>query len=230
MTRWIGLALLAVTPGCSGLPEAEAGVVAIEVAVPGPDTVEVGETIQLSARPLDKNGDSVTTPLTWVAADPTVTLDASSGLLTGVTPGTARVQAAVGGLASELITFAVVAPADSLVLATDSVLPVAVGATTSPPLTTRLDSFHPPGALAGRAVSYAITSPDPLAAPPTVLLPGDVAADTLLTGADGTAAPVLSVVAGTVPPDTVIVEVRAAHTRGAPVPGSGQRFLVVFQP
>jgi hypothetical protein len=52
-------------------------------------------------------------------------------------------------------------------------------------------------------------------------------ADTLTTGADGTAAAVLSVIGE--PPDTVIVEARATRTRGAVVPGSGQRFIVLFQ-
>jgi len=230
VTRRLGLALLAAALGCSGLPEAESGVVGIEVTVPGPDTVEVGESIQLSARPLDKNGDSVGTPVAWVSADPAATIDASSGVLTGVSPGTARVQATNAGLSSQLITFAVVPPADTLVLPGDSIFTVTAGVTESPPLTTRLDSFHPAGALPTRPVIYAITSPDPASAPPAVLLPGGVAADTILIGADGTAAPILSVVTGATPPDTVIVTVSAVRTRGAVVPGSGQRFIVLFPP
>jgi hypothetical protein len=56
-------------------------------------------------------------------------------------------------------------------------------------------------------------------------------ADTFLTAADGTVSTVtVAPVAGTTPPDSVIVEVRAARTRGAVVPGSGQRFIVRFQP
>lgn len=229
MTRRIRLVLLAAVLGCSGLQEGEGGVVGIEVRVPGPDSVEVGESIQLSARPLDKNGDSVGTTVTWVSADPTATIDASSGVLTGVSPGTARVQATVGALSSELITFSVAAPPDTLILAGDSVVVTARDAPASAPLTTRLESFHPAGVLAGRGVIYAITSPDPAAATPTVLLSGNVVADTLVTGADGTAATTVSVVPGTTAPDTVIVEVRAVRTRGAAVPGSGQRFIVVYQ-
>jgi hypothetical protein len=53
--------------------------------------------------------------------------------------------------------------------------------------------------------------------------------DTVTTSAEGTATVVVSGVAGQVPPDTAIVEVRASRTRGAPVPGSGQRFIVLFQ-
>ena len=226
MTRWLGLLLLVALPGCSGLQETEAGVVGIEVIVPGPDSVEVGESIQLSVKPLDKNGDSVAAPVGWVSADATATIDAA-GVLTGVSPGSARVQASVGSLASGLITFEVVAPADSLVLAGDSVLTVPAGTTAAPGMVVRLDSFHPPGPLPVRRVVYAITSPDPAAAAPTVVFTDGAVADTVVTGPDGTATAALTVI-GT-PPDTVLVAVRATRTRGAEVPGSGQRFIVLFQ-
>jgi hypothetical protein len=36
-------------------------------------------------------------------------------------------------------------------------------------------------------------------------------------------------VAGQIPPDTAIVAVRAERIRGSAVPGSGQRFIVLFQ-
>jgi hypothetical protein len=228
--RRIGLLLLGAAIGCSGLTEGEAGVVGLEVSVPGPDTVEVGESIQLSARPLDKNGDSAATSVTWISVDPAATIDASTGVLTGVTPGSARVQASVGALGSALITFAVVPAPDQLVLPADSIFTVARDAATLPDLVTRLDSFNPAGPLPGRGVIYAITSPDPAAAPPAVLLSGNVASDTLITGTDGTATARLTVLPGATAPDSVIVEVRAEHTRGAVVPGSGQRFIVRFQP
>ena len=226
MRRRLGLLLLLATSGCSGLQESEAGVVGIQVSVPGPDSVEVGESIQLSVKPLDKDGDSVATPVTWLSADTSATIDAA-GVLTGVSPGTAPIQASVGSLGSDLITFAVVAPADSLVLAGDSVLTVPAGTTAAPGMIVRLDSFHPPGALPGRRVVYAITSPDPAAVAPTVLFSDNAVADTVATTDDGTATAALAVVGP--PPDTVIVEVRAKRTRGAEVPGSGQRFIVLFQ-
>ena len=227
MTRRLGPLLVAVALGCSGLTESEAGVVGIEVGVPGPDSVEVGESIQLTVKPINKDGDSAAVPVTWLSADPTATIDPSAGVLTGVSPGPARVQASVGSLRSPIITFAVVARADSLVLAGDSILTIPAGTTTSPGLLTRLDSFNPPGPIAGWRVVYAITSPDPAAAPPAVVFAGGTSADTVLTADDGTAAPTLTVAAP--PPDTVIVQVRATHLRGAEVPGSGQRFVVLFE-
>jgi hypothetical protein len=230
VNRRLGLLLLGAAIGCSGLTEGEAGVVGIQVRVPGPDTVEVGESVQLSARPLDKNGDSAATPVTWISADPAATIDASTGVLTGVTPGSARIQASVGALGSALITFAVVPAPDLLVLPGDSIFTVARDAATLPDLVTRLDSSNPPGPLPGRGVIYAITSPDPAAAPPAVLLGGNAVSDTIITGTDGTAIARLAVVPGATAPDSVIVEVRAEHVRGAAVPGSGQRFIVRFQP
>lgn len=232
MTGRLGLLLIVAVlgGGCSGLEEGAGGVVGIEVSVPGPDTVEVGESVQLSARPLDKNGDSVGTPVAWISADPAASVDGATGVLTGVAPGSARVQATVGTLGSELITFAVVAPADTLLISGDSILSVTIGAATLPALPTVLQSFHPVGPVPNRAVIYAITSPDPAVAPPTVTLAGGAVVDTLLTGTDGTATTTLAVAAGGVPPDSVIVELRAQRTRGAGVPGSGQRFIVRFQP
>ena len=53
--------------------------------------------------------------------------------------------------------------------------------------------------------------------------------DTLTTAADGTAGAVLGAASGQTPPDTAIVEVRAEGLRGGAVPGSGQRFIVLFQ-
>ena len=225
-----GLLVAAALLGCSGLDEGEAGVVGIEVRTPDPDTVEVGESIQLSARPLNKDGDSVGAPVTWISLDPTATVDATTGVLTGASAGAARVQAAVGALSSELITFPVIDPADTLVLTSDSIVTLPAGTVTSPPLTARLDHFDTAGpvALAGRGVIYTLTSPDPAAGTPTVLLQGNVVADTLPTGSDGNASTTLVVVAGSIPPDSAIVTVRAERTRGAPVPGSGQRFIIRF--
>jgi hypothetical protein len=77
-------------------------------------------------------------------------------------------------------------------------------------------------------VIYEITRPVAGTAP-VVQLAGGVQSDTLSTVTDGTVGAVLSLVAGQVPPDTAIVEVRANRTRGSAVPGSGQRFIILFQ-
>jgi Big-like domain-containing protein len=227
----LALGFMLAAMGCSSLDEGQAGVVGIEVRVPGPDSIEVGESIQLGAKPLDKNGDSAAAAVTWVSVDPTAIVDAATGVLTGASPGSARVQATVGSLGSSLITFAVVPAADTLVIAGDSIFTTSISTPTVPTFTTVLWSFNPPGPVPTHAVTYAITSPDPLVTPPSVVLSTNTqVADTVATGADGTAVTSIAFVAGTTPPDSVVVSVSATHIRGAVVAGSGQRFILRFTP
>ena len=101
---------------------------------------------------------------------------------------------------------------------------------TSGDLVVLLQTFTPSVApVADRPVIYEITSPV-AGASAAVALTGGVQADTVNTGSDGTVAGVaLTRVAGAAPVDSAIVEVRALRTRGAVVPGSGQRFIIRFQ-
>jgi hypothetical protein len=83
--------------------------------------------------------------------------------------------------------------------------------------------------VATRPVIYAITSPAPGTAP-SVTLTGGAQTDTVNTGADGTVTGMQVIrVPGRPPVDSAIVPVRAERTRGAPVPGSGQRFIIRFE-
>jgi hypothetical protein len=149
-------------------------------------------------------------------------------VVTGVSPGTGRVQAFAGSLASSLVQFTVVARADTLIV-TDSVLTVAPLVATSPPLVATLQSLTS-GPAPDRPLIYVVTAPPDLGAPPVVLLPNGALADTVNTGTDGAVSSVtLNRVSGLAQPDTAIVEVRAFHPSGAAVPGSGQRFIVLFQ-
>jgi hypothetical protein len=214
--------------GCSNLTEGAGGVVGLEIRAPTLKTVEVGETLPLSARALDKNGDSIAADITWRAPDPALTVDPQTGVITGVSPGIGRVQAFAGSLASSLVSFTVIARADTLILVGDSVVTVAPGAPASAPLVVQLQSFSPAGPLPSWPVVYAVSSP-PDIGPHTVELPGGVLVDTLTTGTDGAVSTVTLNRVGIAQPDTAIVEVRASRTRGAAVPGSGQRFIVLFQ-
>jgi hypothetical protein len=218
-----------VVSGCSDLTEGAGGVVGLEIQEPALRIIEIGETLQLTATALDKAGNPVDTPIEWRAPDATLTVDAT-GLITGVAAGTGRVQAFTGSLASQLLSFNVIVRADTLVLVGDSVVTVAPGVTASAPLVVQLRTFVPDDPLGGRDVVYAVTSP-PDVGPHTAELPGGVLADTLTTGTpDGTVSTVtLNRVNGTTQPDTAIVTVVAPRPHGDPVPGSGQRFLVVFQ-
>lgn len=223
MRRWARLLPLLLAAACSGLEEGEGGVVAIELEAPEFQTIEVGEQVQLVARALDVDGQVVDAAIEWQASSTAVSVD-GAGVVTGVQPGEADVQAAVGSLPSEALTFTVQARADTIIIAGDSVLTLPLAdPTVTALLRVRLESFDPAQPVEGHPVIFEITS-----SAPGAQLAGGVQIDTLTTAADGTAGAVVSAASGQTPPDTAIVEVRAEGLRGA-VPGSGQRFIVLFQ-
>ena len=225
MSRLAVLISLVLVTSCSELTEGTGGVVELEVQVPAVPTVEVGEALQLSARALDRDGNAIAVPITWRSSDPLLAVD-DAGLVTGVAPGSAEVQAFAGSLASQRIPLTVIARADTLVLAGDSVVIVAPEATASAPLVVQLLSFSQPDPLAARPVVYTLTSP-PDVGPHSVEFPGGVLVDTIST--DGSQGLPLNRVPGIASPDTAFVQVRSYRASGADVPGSGQRFLVIFQ-
>ncbi|HEU4828136.1 MAG TPA: hypothetical protein VFT04_02970 [Gemmatimonadales bacterium] len=228
--------LVIVLAACANISDDGTGVIALEVQQPVPPFVEVGDTIALSARALDREGNPVDVPIEWRTPDPAnIFVEAGTGRIAGITPGTsARVQATQGSLVSDLISLTVVARADTLEVPPDT-LTVDPLSTTSPALAPRVATLVE-GAyvgLPGRAVIYEIVEPafaDPAAR--TVEITGTGAlADTVSSGPDGLPqAPVsLSRVTGLTAPDTVEVAVRVLRRSGALVPGSGQRFVVAFQ-
>jgi hypothetical protein len=231
VSRSAGLLSLLLVVSCSGLDEGAGGVVALQIQLPALRTIEVAQSLQLTAIALDKDGQPVNAEISWRAPDPTLTVDPLTGVITGVSPGTGRVQAFSGSLSSGLESFTVTARPDTILILGDSVLTVAPTATASAPLTVQVQTFTPPGTGIGSwPVIYTITSPPDLGGPHTVELPGAVLTDTVVTGTDGAVSTVtLNRVAGIAQPDTAIVEIRSSRTGGEPVPGSGQRFIVIFQ-
>ena len=226
MSRWLCLLPAALLIGCSNLDEGEAGIVALEVRTPVPEIVEVGESLQLTAVPLDANGDSVAAPVVWRTPDLTLTIGETTGLVTGLVPGTGAVQATSGSLSSALVDLTVIAPADTLLLVGDSVV-IAPAASGTATLTVRLDSRNPAGAAGTRPVAFEITRPttDPL----QVTLAAGALTQSVPSAGDGTAAVTVTLVSASTVPDSVFVVVGATRTRGGVVPGSGQRFIVLFQ-
>ena len=145
MKRWTRLLSLLLVAACSGLEEGEGGVVAVEVEIPEVSTLEVGEQVQVVAHALDVDGQVVEVPLQWQSTTAAVTVD-GTGLVTGVQPGPAEVQAFSGSLPSEPVSFDVLARADTIIIAGDSVftLPIAVEPPPVATLTVRLETFTPP--------------------------------------------------------------------------------------
>jgi hypothetical protein len=228
VSRWALLLPILMVPACSDLTEGAGGVISLQINQPPATELEVGQTMALTATALDKDGNPIPAAVTWRAPDATLTVDPATGVITGVSPGTGRVQAFAGELGSNLLTFTVLSRADTLIV-TDSVLTVGPGLN-SPALVAQLQTFTPPGqGVANRPVVYTITSPLDVP-PPTVELPGAVRTLTVNTGTDGAVSSVtLNRVLNVAQPDTAIVTVSASRPDGSLVPGSGQRFIVLFQ-
>jgi hypothetical protein len=110
VTRWAALITSALAVGCSNLTEGADGVVELEIRQPAATQIEVGQTLQLTARALNRDGDPVDVPIAWLTPDATLTVD-NSGLVTGVAPGPGQVQAFSGSLASPRVTLTVIATA-----------------------------------------------------------------------------------------------------------------------
>jgi len=224
--RFALLAASLLALGCSDLVEGAGGVVELQIRVPEVTTVEVGETVQLTAIALDKEGNPAETPITWSTADTTVTVD-GNGLVTGVAPGVGQVQAFAGTLPSAAVAITVSIRADTLALVGDSVVTVPPGAN-SAPLVVQLLSFSQPDPLPSRTVIYSVSFPTITVG--QVHFPNGTIVDTNSTGTSGLDQSITLNRDPVAPaPDTAFVQVRSPRASGVDVPGSGQRFIVVFQ-
>lgn len=108
---WIFLVGLA-SLGCASLPTTGDGVVALELLVPKALIIAPGDSLQLRARAVDRNGDTVAAAIRWHTVDTLVIrVDSLRGMVTPLlTTGSGRVQAAVGTLRSDPITITIRAP------------------------------------------------------------------------------------------------------------------------
>ena len=104
--KWIAVLSLAATTACGSLTDQGGGVVALEVTGPTTLSLGVGQSLALHARALDIQGDSVAADLFWRTPDTAlVTLDTVRGIVVARTnSGTARIQARVGTLVSNVIS------------------------------------------------------------------------------------------------------------------------------
>lgn len=217
---------LALAAACSSLGDGN-DAVAIEVVIPSPASIEVDDTIQLRARLLDQNGDSIGGTIRWRTLDTaTVGVDSINGRIWGRAIGTGRVQAMSGSLIGPATSYSVRARADTLIIAAGS---DSLFVTTGDTATVGLSPKVATAALAGVQDATLILTML-LPADSSALLSGNVKADTLHTGASGTPAVTIRVrpTTGT-RPDSAIVQVEARRPSGAVVAGSGQKIRVFFQ-
>ncbi len=101
------------------------GPVATVTVTPNPAAVAIGSTRAFTALPKDASGATVTTTFTWTSSDPAVaTIDAASGVASGLTVGTTTVTAtAANGIAGTSVL---------TVSAAGDIATVSVGAATVP--------------------------------------------------------------------------------------------------
>lgn len=229
---WLALALAA---ACSSLSENDDGIAALEIRVPANLYLEEGETTRLRATARNRDGEAVDVPLVWRTADTTVSLDETTGDITARQPtGTARVQVAAFGQdtlvsSADGLVFTLTGRADSLRLVGPDSLEIRRDADTSAALDVRLVRLPEGAGVAGRPIGFRVVDPPP-AGDTVVVLGRGLAADSVLSSPTGaTPTPVrVWARAGRTPPDRVVVEATAFRASGAPIPGSGTRFVIRF--
>lgn len=227
--------LLAAALGCSNLSGDSSTPVVIDVfPVAGSGIsgqVEIGDTAVLTAVALNQQGDSVAATFTWRTADTGIVfLDPQTGQISGKQAGTARVQARAGALISDLVTLTVVPMADSLVVIPPDSARLLAADTASAPLIAEMDSINPDGPLSGRRIVYEIIQFFP-AADSASLNGGLFALNATTTTTGQPSAPVyVRKIPGRPHPDSVFVEIRSFRPSGVLIPGSGQMFIVRFDP
>jgi hypothetical protein len=224
-------------PACTDLTTDLTVPVAIEFVTQASPFVEVGDTLPLVVRVLDRGGDSIPgAPATLAVIDTAyLALDGTGLAVIGrdTTPS-ARVVALSGNLRSDPLTLRVPAGhADSLAVAGPSAQSVGAADSLSGPLTASVfDLTTTPGTaapLAGRAVRFVIVQPVFASRDSaTAVLGDDSLGQSITTAVAGTAAATVKR-RGTGQPDSVIVEATVRRSSGAALRGSPVRFVVRFQ-
>ncbi len=230
MTRARWCAALALVGGCSNLSGPKGQPVSLEVSLPVPAVVEQNDTLQLRARALDINGDSVAAIIVWRSADTTLTMVDSTGLVTTpLTTGTGRVQAVTGSLRSTLAQLTIRPRSDTLALTSPLTDTVLANDSASAALGSSVLSFNPAGGVFDNRVLYEVV--DTVAALGTVRFAGGGLSQRVPTLSSGAvpATVTLRKVSGATPPASVQVRVSASRPSGTPVPGSGQLYTILFQ-
>ncbi|HWP02536.1 MAG TPA: Ig-like domain-containing protein [Gemmatimonadaceae bacterium] len=161
LTEWAGTLLLAagtVLAACGGSEGGPAGppaVSRVEISAPSP-TLEVGSTMLVSARYFDANGRPLSgRRVIYSSSNATVATVDSSGLVTGVSPGSAAISATVDRVTSSVSITVVPVPVAAIQFAParPSVRPGETVTLTATPL----DAIGRP--LSGRAISWSSSNP-----------------------------------------------------------------------
>ncbi len=241
--RLLPVAAIGVLLGCGTIGGDLDRVIAIQLTGDLSQSIEEGGTLQLSATALDATGNPVDdAQIFWniLAVDSTqtlgITLDSVTGLVTGLSPSTARIQARIDNLRSGPLNVTVTGAADSIAHASDSVITFAVGQTQSPPLQVRvLDLTTNPGetlGLSGKTVRFILADGPSTTASITLsdtVVVGDGSSLEVASLSTGVAQALISLAEAPQSPDTILVDATVMTAANSPVAGSPVRFLVVIE-
>jgi hypothetical protein len=152
----VSLCTLAFAIGCGGGDSAGPPAVAtVDVAAPGSDLI-VGQTAQLSATARDAKGNSLSGRTTaWTTSSATIATVSTSGLVTGVAPGTVTISATIDGKIGSATMNVVPVPIASVAV-------TLAASTVQAGLTTQATAVIRDGAgntLTGRTVAWSSSAP-----------------------------------------------------------------------
>jgi hypothetical protein len=229
--------------GCTAITGDFSDVISLLYTGPAAPSVLEGDTVTLTAVALDRAGDPLPdVPVIWRVLEPDtapvgLTLDSTTGLVTGVFAGRWRVQGDADGLRTNLIQVTVNPVADSIAALQDTVT-LPAGDADTPSLTATVYDLPPSGVpttVAGAPVRFTLVSPAPgtpeaatLALAPPGGEPGSdphTVVDTTTSG--GLAFATLRRV-GSGQPGTAVVEAVALAPAGGIIPGTPARFTVLI--
>ncbi len=232
MSRRAVLLAAGLLAACADLTETEAGVGSLTLVLPSPTEIEVDQTVQLRAVARSGSGDSLDVPVVWLGLDSTLAVDSTSGRITGRFTGSGRLVARATDLYSSIVTFTVLARADTVIRVSPDTQTVAAADSLSTELSVRLEGGDPAAPVGGRRIVYDIVSPvfaDTATRTVEFQSGGLQALPTTSSTGSPLPAPKLRRIAGRVAPDSAIVAVNVYRpSGGGTVPGSGQRFTVRF--
>ncbi len=230
MKRW-PLVLLAPLLGCSDISGTKGGVVALELRLQTPPAVEQFDTLTLSARALNAEGQVVAADIFWSSPDSELVVVDSIGLVTtDSSSGTVVVQARTGTLLSDLTQLTLRRRSDTLALTAPATVTVAAGDSASAALVATVQSLSPDTVpITNTRILFEVV--DTAAAQGKVRFQGGGLSIRAATSSSGQpAVPVtLRRVPGQTQPGSVQVRVSAQRPSLKAVPGSGQIFTVNFQ-
>jgi hypothetical protein len=232
-----GAALAFAPAACSNLSDNSEGIATLDVRLPVNFYLEQGRPLTLTAVARNASGDSVAANIVWRTPDTTITVDSTSGTVTGLySTGKGRVQVAVLGSDAfvsgiENLAFTLTAPADTLLLTGADSLNAATDSLGTQITGLVVQGGTPLVGVTGRPVSFTIVDPAPVDSP-TVVLTSSFSLhvrDSTFTDVNGLAG-ALTVLAfrGKRAPDRVVIRADALHPSGDPIPGSGRRFVIRF--